>query len=463
MGKGRRPNSIQATGADICKPVDSFKSLYQKFDIADYLRDAIKKSGFKAPTAVQSQVIPLMMDRREIICGAPTGSGKTLAFVLPIVHQLKEPQRLGSFRALILAPTRELAKQIHREALWISRGSNLRIHHLKDVKEAAKKFNPDSIHKFDILVSTPNRLSALLKTQPPSLSLSKLEWLIIDECDRLFELGFKDDLKVIYKHCLESDKCRRAMFSATLETNLIKWAEVQMNDVAIVIVGGKNKTASNVEQELIYVGNEAGKALSLREIMTSGVEVPVLIFVETKEKAKLLANEFQYDDINIDFIHSERDQKERDSIVAGFREGTIWFLVCTELMGRGIDFKGVNVVVNYDCPKTSTSYIHRIGRTGRADRKGRAITFVANEDKRWLPEIVKVLRRSGIEIPKTITSILEKKSDKSRNDTSGDNHKNGGILKKDKNFKRGKTFRKDKTFQRDKSSKKKKRNHGKIK
>lgn len=260
----------------------------------------------------------------------------------------------------------------------------MRIHHLKDVKEAAKKFNPDSVHKFDILVSTPNRLSALLKTEPPSLNLGKLEWLIIDECDRLFELGFKDDLTAIYKHCLQSDRCKRAMFSATLETNLVKWAEIQMNDVAVVIVGGKNKTASNVEQQLTYVGNEAGKALSLREIMTSGVEVPVLIFVETKEKAKHLANEFQYDDINIDFIHSERDQKERDSIVAGFREGRIWFLVCTELMGRGIDFKGVNVVVNYDCPKTSTSYIHRIGRTGRAGRKGKAITFVANEDKRWL-------------------------------------------------------------------------------
>lgn len=414
MGKGRRPNSIQVTGAEICKPVESFKSLYQQYGVATYLKEAIKKSGFKAPTAVQSQIIPLMLDRRELICGAPTGSGKTLAFILPIIHQLKEPLRLGSFRALILAPTRELAKQIHREALWISRGSNLRIHHLKDVKEAAKKFNPDSLHKFDILVSTPNKLSALLQTVPPSLSLAKLEWLIIDECDRLFELGFKDDLTIIYKHCLESDRCRRAMFSATLETNFIKWAQVQMNDVAIVIVGGKNKTASNVEQELIHVGNEAGKALSLREIMRSGIQVPVLIFVETKDKAKFLANEFKYDEINIDFIHSERDQKERDSIVAKFREGTIWFLVCTELMGRGIDFKGVNVVINYDCPKTSTSYIHRIGRTGRAGRKGRAITFIADEDRRWLPEIVKVMRRSGLDVPKTILSLLEKKKSKKK-------------------------------------------------
>lgn len=414
MGKNRRPNSIKVLGNDIPKPVDSFKNLYQLYSIPDHLKEAIKRSAFKAPTAVQSQVIPLMLDRREIICSAPTGSGKTLAFILPIIHQLKEPKRLGSFRALILAPTRELAKQIHREALWISRGSNLRIHHLKDVKEGAKKFNPSSNLMFDILITLPNKLSTLLKRNPPALRLDKLEWLIIDECDRLFEMGFKDDLAIIYQHCLESDDCCRAMFSATLQETLVKWAEVQMNNVATVIVGGKNRTNHNVEQELIYVGNEAGKILSLRETISSGIEVPVLIFVETKEKAKQLANEFIYDDLNIDFIHSERDQKERDSIVSMFREGKVWFLVCTDLMGRGIDFKGVNVVINYDCPKTFVSYIHRIGRTGRAGRKGKAITYVADVDRKNLPQIVKVLRRSGCEIPKTISSLLVKTTTKNK-------------------------------------------------
>jgi len=406
MGKGSKPNSIKVIGDEISRPVSSFKKLYHQYGIADNLREAIKRSGFKAPTAVQSQVIPLMLDRREILCSAPTGSGKSLAFLLPIIHQLEEPKRLGSFRALILAPTRELAKQLHREALWISQGSNLRIHHLRDVKEAAKKFNPDSLYKYDILVTTPNRLSSLLKTDPPSISLSKLEWLVIDECDRLFESGFKDDLTIIYKHCVLSDNCRRAMFSATLEDGLLKWAQVQMNNLATVIVGGKNRPVPNLEQKLIYVGNEAGKILSLREMIVSGIAVPVLIFVETKEKAKRLANEFMYDDLNIEFIHSERDQKERDSIVSRFREGSVWFLVCTDLMGRGIDFKGVNVVINYDCPKTSVSYIHRIGRTGRAGHRGKAVTFVADEDKGVLSEVVKVVKRSGGEIPNAIMSLL---------------------------------------------------------
>lgn len=408
MGKsGRRPNSISASGEDIPKPIDSFKVLFQKYSMAEYLKEAINKSGYKAPTAVQSQIIPLMLGRREVICSAPTGSGKTLAFLLPIVHQLREPKRLGSFRALILAPTKELAKQIHREALWISQGSNLKIHYLNDLKEAAKKFNPESPYKYDVLVTTPNKLSALLKTEPPSISLNKLEWLVIDECDRIFELGFKDDLGIIYKYCLSSDSCRRALFSATVQENLIKWAQVQMDNVATIIVGGKNRTQTNVKQDLIYVGNEQGKILSMRELIMSGIQVPVLIFVQTKEKAKSLANEFALDNLNMDVIHSELEQKERDTLVAKFRQGKIWFLICTDLMGRGIDFKGVNVVINYDCPKTTTSYIHRIGRTGRAGREGKAITFVANEDKRVLPQLLNVLRKSGCDIPKTISALLK--------------------------------------------------------
>lgn len=407
MGKKTRPNSIKTDGEEIPKPILSFKHIYEQYSIPKYLQNAIKSSNFKAPTAVQSQIIPLMLDRREIICSAPTGSGKTLAFVLPIIHQLKEPKRIGSFRAVILSPTRELAKQLHREALWISKGSNLRIHHLKDIKEAATKFNPESQYKFDILVTTPNRLSSLLRTNPPSIRLDKLEWLILDECDRLFDLGFKEDLELIYKYCIESDDCRRALFSATLDNNLVEWAKVQMNDVAVVNVGGKNRSAPSIHQELIYVGNEDGKVLSLRELIMSGIKVPVLIFVETKEKAKFLANEFIYDDLNIDFIHSEREPKDRDTIVTKFRAGDIWFLVCTDLMGRGIDFKGVNVVINYDCPPTSVSYIHRIGRTGRAGRSGKAVTFIADSDRKALPQIIKVMRRSGFEIPKTISALIK--------------------------------------------------------
>lgn len=428
MGKSRKYNSIQCIGVDTPAAINSFPQIYSKYSIVEHLKDAIKKSGYVAPTPVQAQVIPLLMDGREVICSAPTGSGKTLAFLLPIIHQLKKPKSCGSFRALILTPTRELAKQIHREALWISHGTNLRIHHIKDVKEAAKKFNPESLLKYDILVTTPNRLSILLDSDPPLMKLDKLEWLVIDECDRLFEMGFKDQLSIIYKHCLESEKCRRAMFSATFDKHLEQWAQVQMNDLVTVIVGGKNKTTPNVEQELIEVGNEEGKLLAFRELINSGVNVPVLVFVDTIEKAKKLYDEFLYDNINIDVIHSDRNQKDRDEVIAKFRAGNIWFLVCTELMCRGIDFKGVNLVINYDFPKTFVSYIHRIGRTGRAGRKGKAITFYAEDDKRFLPAIINVMKRSGCKVPKV--DLKKKKS----------------IVKGKKSIVKGKQFKNKKTI-----------------
>lgn len=429
MGKKTRPGSIKVSGEDICSKVESFKQLYLKYNLPKELQDAIKTNGYKAPTPVQSQVIPLMFERREILCSAPTGSGKTLAYVLPIVEQLKRPLKTGSFRAIILSPTRELAKQIHREALWISQGYKLRIHHLKDVKEAAVKFSPESLTKFDILVTTPNRLSSLLKTNPPSIVLDKLEWLILDEYDRLFEMGFKEDLEIIYKHAVQSDKLCRAMFSATMDNQLLKWALVQMNNVAIVEVGGKNRATTSVEQQLIYVGTEAGKVLALKEIIMSGIDIPVLIFVEKKDKAKSVVNKFRYDDLNIDYIHSGRTQKERDQIITNFREGKIWFLVCTDLMGRGIDFKGVNVVINYDCPLTAVSYIHRIGRTGRADRKGIAYTFVSDTDKSYLPDIIKVAKRSGCEIPASLVTLAKAKVDKKR---EGKRDNNNNEQKKDK-------------------------------
>jgi ATP-dependent RNA helicase DDX52/ROK1 len=164
----RKINKIYVNGTDINDPFESFNDL--KLD--ESILKNIEKSGFQSPTPIQMQTIPLMIDRREIIGCAPTGSGKTLAFLLPILHQLKRPQKLG-FRAIILAPTRELAKQIHRECLWISEGTGLRVHIIKNVNLAQKKFGPNSALKYDILVTTPNRLVWLLKQEPKAININK--------------------------------------------------------------------------------------------------------------------------------------------------------------------------------------------------------------------------------------------------------------------------------------------------
>jgi ATP-dependent RNA helicase DDX52/ROK1 len=141
-----------------------------------------------------------------------------------------------------------------------------------------------------------------------------------------------------------------------------------------------NAAVDSVEQELLFVGSESGKLLAIRDLMRKGLQPPVLVFVQSKDRAQQLFRELIYDGLNVDVIHSDRSQQERDNIVKQFREGKIWILICTELMGRGIDFKGVNLVVNYDFPQSAISYIHRIGRAGRAGRKGKAITFFTVDD-----------------------------------------------------------------------------------
>nr|KAG5714586.1 hypothetical protein BaRGS_007032 [Batillaria attramentaria] len=300
--------------------------------------------------------------RREIMAQAPTGSGKTAAFVIPILHHLREPRNLG-FRALILAPTRELAKQILQVCRQLSEGIGFRCRYIEKATTAANKFGPKSKQNFDLLVTTPNRLVFLLKHDPPLINLSRVEWLVVDESDKLFEsgfMGFRDQLAVIYNACSSNNICR-ALFSATFAHDVEEWCKLTLDNVVQVTVGARNAAAHLVKQELLFVGNESGKRLALRDLIRKGIEPPVLIFVQSKDRAKELFSEFIYDGINVDVIHADRTQLQRDNTVRSFVEGKIWVLICTELMGRGIDFKGINLVINYDFPTTAVSYIHRIG------------------------------------------------------------------------------------------------------
>lgn len=316
---------------------------------------------------------------------APTGSGKTAAFLVPIIHHLKGPRKQG-FRAVILCPTRELVKQTYRECIRLSEGREFRVHIISNAKQALEKYGAKSNQKFDILITTPKRLLFLLDQETPAINLSNVEWLVVDEADKLFETGnrsFRSQLKKITQACT-NEKLRRAMFSATNTPDVTKWCKRHLKGVIYVTIGQRNAAASDVNQKLLFVGDESGKLTALRNYIKQGIPPPVLIFVESKERAHELFKELIYDGINVDLIHSNRTQTQRDNVVKCFREGTIWVLICTELMSRGIDFKGVNLVINYDCPTTAISYVHRIGRTGRAGHKGTAITFYTTEDQLYL-------------------------------------------------------------------------------
>ncbi|XP_012161687.1 probable ATP-dependent RNA helicase DDX52 [Ceratitis capitata] len=401
----RKENLISVRGKNIPPPVTTFEELKNEYRLSDRLLQNLASATYSKPTPIQMQAMPLLLQGRNVMASAPTGSGKTIAFLTPLINDLNKPSKVG-YRAVILAPTRELAAQIYRECVQLAQQTALKIH----FQTKANNNNATTGHankKYDILISTPNRVRFLLEQEPPALRLAEVEWLIIDEADRLMEEGvnnFKDQVDAILAACTNK-KRKLALFSATYTVPVAKWAIKNLTNLARVIIGHENSATDSVEQELLFVGSESGKLLAIRDMVRKGLKPPVLVFVQSKERAKELFQELLYDGINVDLIHADRSQQQRDNCVRAFREGHIWVLICTELMGRGIDFKGVNLVINYDFPPSVISYIHRIGRTGRAGRNGKAITFFTQNDTPNLKSIARIIKDSNGKVPDFIMGM----------------------------------------------------------
>ncbi|KAJ2796557.1 RNA-dependent ATPase rok1, partial [Coemansia furcata] len=240
--------------------------------------------------------------------------------------------------------------------------------------------------------------------------LTHVRNLVLDEADSLMEKGFLEQVDEILAAC-SSPNLQISLFSATMPSSVEEMAKTIMKDPIRIIVGSKNAATETIEQKLVYVGQEEGKLLEIRRMILAGFKPPCLIFVQSIDRAKELFHELVFESINVDVIHSERTQTQRNRIVQKFRSGDLWVLICTELMARGIDFKGVNMVINYDFPQSAQSYIHRIGRTGRAGREGKAITFFTKEDAPHLKTIVNVMRESGCEIPEWMLQLKKPTQD----------------------------------------------------
>ncbi|XP_005090695.1 probable ATP-dependent RNA helicase DDX52 [Aplysia californica] len=405
----RNKHHIHANGTDVPPPLASFQELQDTYGVSEVILRNVLAQGYAEPTGIQRQAVPLMLQGRDTMACAPTGSGKTAAFIVPVLHDLSQlmgeengEENRGP-RALILVPTRELAKQSQREFRKLSKGLGLKICVVEKEQTMAKKCQ----QQFDILVTTPNRLIYMLKNELPLVTVSNLRWLVVDECDKMFEAGkqgFRDQLGTIYQAC-SNPNLRRALFSATFAQDVEEWCKLNLDNVVQVHIGAKNTATNTVLQELVFTGDEYGKLLAFRNLIKEGMTPPVLVFVQSKDRAKQLYTELMYENIRIDVMHADRPQGQRDEVVKNFRLGLIWVLVCTELMGRGIDFKGVNLVVNYDFPTSAISYIHRVGRTGRAGKKGRAVTFFTENDKPLLRNIAGMIRQAGCPVPEYMTAM----------------------------------------------------------
>ncbi|XP_055526115.1 DEAD box protein 52 homolog [Wyeomyia smithii] len=392
-------------------PIESFQQLTRTegYNVSNQLLKNITECGYKVPTAVQMQAIPVLLEGYALNACAPTGSGKTAAFLVPIIHHLKKPRKCG-FRALIVCPTRELAKQTQREALRLCEDINLRTHVITKVDETSTDYGLESKKHYDILVTTPNRVCFLANHNPPLIDLSNIQYVVVDEADKLFEESknsFREQLNTIMQACTNPCKVI-AFFSATSTREVSDWAGANMPNRVRFSIGTANTAVDSVEQELLFVGNESGKLLAFREMVHQGLNPPVLVFVQSKDRAQQLFTELIYDGLNVDVIHADRSQKERDNVVRSFREGKIWILICTELMSRGIDFKGVNVVVNFDFPPSTISYVHRVGRTGRAGRRGKAITYFTKDDTTNLRSIAQLVKKAGGNVPEYMLKLRKR-------------------------------------------------------
>ncbi|KAI8137188.1 P-loop containing nucleoside triphosphate hydrolase protein [Fennellomyces sp. T-0311] len=407
----RKSKRIRVYGTDIPNPFRTFQDLTTHHGLKPQLYKNIKQSKYASPTPIQMQSIPIFLHGRDLMACAPTGSGKTMAYLLPILQDLDKPSKVG-YRALIIAPTRELAQQIDRELSRIGANMNMKVNVLTKATAAHKAQNPQQRQKFDILISTPLRLVHAIREK--EIDLSNVRHLVLDEADKLLDLGFLEQTDEIFAAC-SSTTIHKSLFSATFSSTIEELAQSVMKSPIRVVVGARNAATDTIKQELIFTGNEAGKMVALRQYIQKGIRPPVLIFVQSIDRAKELFHELVFDGINVEVIHSDRTKAQRDNIINQFRLGKIWVLIATELMARGLDFKAVNLVINYDFPQTVASYIHRIGRTGRAGRAGEAVTYYTKDDLQYLRSVVNVMRESGCEVPDWMLTI-KKANHKQRNE-----------------------------------------------
>jgi superfamily II DNA/RNA helicase len=359
----------------------SFLSL----QLAPELNQALTTLQFTVPTPIQQQSIPLVLKRFDLLATAQTGTGKTAAFMLPILHQLlKEPEQNGQVRALILAPTRELAQQVAKNSEDYAQYTSLKVACIygganMSPQEKALKSG------VDIVIATPGRLlDHLLKG---SLKLDCVSHLVFDEADRMLDMGFMGEVKRIMRYL---PKHRQTLlFSATLDDQLQKLAAQWLTKPKRVGVDPENSVAEKVEQ-LFYAVDDDRKRELMSHLIGKNNWHQVLIFTRTKKMADDYAKELNKDGLPTLAIHGDKSQGARDKALAQFKSGETRVLVATDVAARGIDIVDLNYVINAQLPFVAEDYIHRIGRTGRAGKAGKAMSLVSI-DEQWLLEELEVL------------------------------------------------------------------------
>lgn len=357
--------------------------LFSDLQLHPVILDALREKGYQQPTPVQQQTIPAVLQGRDVLSLAQTGTGKTAAFALPILHRLATSAPEKGIRVLVLAPTRELAIQIHDNFSAYGKSLSFKPALIyggvgQQAQEQALRRNPS------ILIATPGRLLDLY--DQGHLHLNTVNTLVLDECDRMLDMGFARDLNKIL--ALLPAKRQTLLFSATMPDDIRAMAEKHMSDPVRIQIITDEKNLPKIRQRIYWVNRDRRQAL-LFDVLEKETAEQALVFTRTKRGADRLARVLTKQGYPAQSIHGDKSQSQREKALKDFKGGRLRILVATDLASRGIDVKELDLVINYDMPAEAETYVHRIGRTGRAGREGVSVTFRGFDDADVEKELIR--------------------------------------------------------------------------
>jgi ATP-dependent RNA helicase RhlE len=376
---------------------------FESLGLSAELLRAVSEQGYKKPTPIQKQAIPVILQGRDIMAGAQTSTGKTAGFTLPLLQRLGEEPAASNaraVRALVLAPTRELAAQVAASIETYGRHLPYRCAAIF----GGVKINPQ-IEKLrrgvDVLIATPGRL--LDHLQRRTVDLSQVEMLVLDEADRMLDMGFIHDIRRILKVLPNRENRQSLLFSATFSHEIKRLASQLLDRPELVEVARRNATVDLIEQ-LVHPVDKNRKRELLSQMIGAGYWKQVLVFTRTKHGANRLSRQLEQDGLSAAAIHGNKSQGARTRALADFKQGAVRVLVATDIAARGLDIDQLPHVVNYELPNVPEDYIHRIGRTGRAGNEGTAVSLVSPDEHSLLRDIERMLKR---EIPRQVLDGYE--------------------------------------------------------
>ena len=364
---------------------------FTRFELSELLFKAIADLGFIEPTPVQQQAIPVILQKHDVLVSAETGSGKTVAFLLPILQRLlDQPSFKTATRVLILTPTRELARQIQDNCKQLAQYTEITCGLITggdDFKRQQHLFTKGT----DIVIATPGRLQELL-VSTPAPDLATVDVLILDEADRMLDMGFRDDVLNISDYC-NPDR-QTLLFSATLtHPGIVKIAKQILNNPHTIALNSLQESHRNINQQMILSDSTENKQQQLLWLLQHEDYDKALVFVNSRLQAVAVQNFLMGQGVRVGALHGDLDQKDRNRIMQLYRNDVINTLVATDLAARGLDVAGINLVMNFEVPRNGITYIHRIGRSGRANEQGVAITLVMHTEWNLMASIERYLKQ----------------------------------------------------------------------